>query len=268
MHTGRIFYDDSGRLIKDALWSVSLWAHTLLAAEPKSVYAALAADLRCERQARCCAKDSRHETGTGHRRIALDLFGGNILGNFVPVSEELLPIIPRPFSRQLAHSELTGYAVCNIVEIGTNNSDFRPRPDAQGRPGVPQLHYLDFTGDGGQSHHRWKFDGVSNLCPHCGQHAMVCEECGYINWPRCLECRELTLYRPDMPEYSHPRGIYMEYDRTKRFAPIVEESLWDGTDFFRVGEALFVSNRAKNWMEQNHTSSVHFEPALLNIEPV
>jgi hypothetical protein len=94
---------------------------------------------------------------------------------------------------------------------------------------------------------------------------MVCFGCGKTNWPRCDKCDELTLFRADAPEYSHPRGYQLIHDAASPPVPIIEGNLGDGTDFFG---SSFVSNRAKNWMEETKTFPVELKPALLNIEGV
>jgi hypothetical protein len=260
MERGVIEYDArSGKLIKGRVWLFDLASFgTLLdKAPPGVVYAKPAGDLDSRTEAvRACPVSKRHVTDRKLLEIAVDLFGGDCMGDFVPFSEGVLPIISKRLAERLKGSKLTGYQVRPIIRIGSNQSGVRD----------VELFYLDFVGHGGRSQ-RWQVKGAKNLCPHCGREHMVCPGCGHLNWPRCVACDQLTLFRPDAPDYSHPKGLRLAKNGWPDVL-IVEGQQWDGSDFFRADDCFCVSNRAKEWLEQTHTFPVAFQPALLNIEGV
>jgi hypothetical protein len=208
------------------------------------------------RKVRDCPVDKRHITGREYLNIAIDLYGSERLGDFVPCSGEYLAIISEKFADKLRRSQLTGYNVRPIVKVIGNPREIE----------ATNLFYLEFAGKGGNSKHL-VVEGNANLCPHCRETPMVCPACGHTNWPKCVHCDQWTLFLPAMPECSHPNGFLIE-----GYPPdvdIVDAKAWDGSDFFKASGGLpFVSNKAKEWMEQTHTFPVEFEAALLNTEGV
>ncbi len=204
-----------------------------------------------------CPRDKRHVTGFEYLSMPIDLFGDR-LGDFVPHVDDPLGIVSAAFAARLRKTHFTGYKLHPIVKILENES----------RVKKPELLFLEFLGKGGRSD-RLVVKGAPNLCPHCGKVPMVCPSCGQINWPKCIDCDEWTLFLPELPDESHPKGFVV-----KGYPPdvaIVEGKDWDGSDFFRAGASggvPFVSNRAKEWMEKTHTFPIKFKPALLNIEGV
>ena len=113
---------------------------------------------------------------------------------------------------------------------------------------------------------RWKVKGAPDCCPHCGKGPLFCPGCGESNVPKCLQCKQWTLFNPKAPEYSHPKGFLLEGNPPKE--SIVQASEWDGSDWFCVGTSPFISNRAKVWLEEAKATPIRFRPALLDIEGV
>ncbi len=260
MHAGSIAYDNrSGTLVPDQSWVFELWPTNPVEMVGEAVYAKPAWEGKSRFvEVKDCPYDRDHVTDYRQVAITVDLFGGPTLADFVPLSDDPLPIISEQFAERLQTSALSGYRIMPIVQVTCNQTAIVE----------PKLLYLEFAGKGGIAHHRWKVTGAPNLCPHCHKVPMVCPGCGYINWPKCSNCRQLTLFRPDVPEYSHPKGFRLEESDLGEYVQIVEGSQWDGSDFFRVDRVTCVSNRAKDWLEETHTFPVGFKPALLNIEGV
>jgi hypothetical protein len=209
-----------------------------------------------DRDIRDCPLHAHHVSDVEYQGVALDLFGSQ-MGDFVPVWDMGGFFVSEAMAARLKASHLTGYRTRDIIVIGCNQSSMTE----------PRIYYLDFASDAGVCL-RYRIRDGANLCPHCQTEPMICPGCANINWPRCFRCGELTLYRPDAPEYSHPNGVALEDDAGPR---IVEAKNWDGRDWLRVRGPIggyFVSNRAKEWMERTHTFPVAFKPALLNIEGV
>jgi hypothetical protein len=184
----------------------------------------------------------------------VELFGGVRLGDFVYNHMTGGFFVSGEFSRRLHESKLTGFRTRENITIVRNPYDI---PNAQ----ILQVEatsnpILDF---------RYGLENAPNACPHCGNEPMICSGCGRVNIPCCSKCDRWTIFNPEYPEYSDPNGL-----RVKRYEgpSIIEAKDWDGSDWFRQGGMLFVSNRAKEWMERTHTHPIEFKPALLNIEGV
>src|SRR5262249_24106863 len=152
---------------------------------------------RTTKEIKDCSLYKDHVSDAQFTRISLDLFGGKLLSDFVPVSDFAFLVVSKKFADRLKMSGLTGYAIAAIVRIVCNQSEI---PD-------PLLYYLDSTSNAGSVYQRWVVKGAPNLCPHCGKEPMVCPGCGKINWPRCFRCERLTMFRPDAPDYSDPKGF-------------------------------------------------------------
>lgn len=255
MSRGAIYFDRSGVLKDGVVWDLEVKMEPgiglLYATSAWEAPSLPGLDIRE------CPINKEHVTDYQYTGIALDLFASGNLRDFVPVSDMGGFFVSRQFADRLKQTKLTGYKVRDIVTIGCNQSGEEN----------PSILYLEFAGNAGISL-RCRVKDAPNSCPHCGKETMVCPRCGQTNWPRCPSCGELTLFRPDAPEYSHPKGLAVE---STGGPPIVEGKQWDGSDWFRVKGYLgghFVSNRAKDWMEKTHTFPIAFKPALLNIEGV
>jgi hypothetical protein len=91
---------------------------------------------------------------------------------------------------------------------------------------------------------------------------MICPGCGETNWPFCKKCDKATLWKPRNPEYSDLDGYVL--DNYPPEEPVVEGTVWDGTDFFRFDDRLFVSQRARVWLTAAGAWPVEFKVALLS----
>jgi len=266
MARGIIYYNHTkGRLVRDLVWTFDLVTGELLTMVKGIVYGEVAQIKRNIKQAKTCSVSKLHDTSFKPAAIRIDLFGKNTLGDFVPLDDGL-PVISEPFALRLRTSKLTGWRVQPIVSIGVNQSWFPKRSDIRGDLANPKLFYLEFTGNGGQSHARFDIANAPNECPSCHKEPMVCRVCGHRNWPSCVRCGKWSLFDPKDPEWSNPKGFVL-----KGYPPqeqIVEAKQWDGRDFFRADGIPMVSKNAKEWLEKTHTFPIAFKPAVLNIEGV
>lgn len=254
---GTITYDNwTGRLATGAIWLLD-YAFVKLRTDTSDIIWAEPGEGGSSQDIKECPIDPRHVTEIVDLQVKLELFGSGTVADFVPVSQDIIPVISPRFAERLRRTDLTGFVIEDIVTISLNQSQLRN----------PRLLYLKITGRGGRPQaRRLEVSGASNLCPHCGKVPMVCPSCGQTNWPTCVECGQWTLRIPKRPEYSHPKGFLLQ-----GYPPdvhIVEGKHWDGSDFFMADGVSYVSNRAKEWMEKTHTFPVEFKPALLNIEGV
>jgi hypothetical protein len=251
-----ILYDcTSGTLVKGTVWLAD-WFSSQVAKPLNHYYGRPTAGDKEDEvdEVRNCNVDPRHVTKRTWRRIVLDLFGGPIVTDFLPIGVPHA-IVSTSFIERLRQTELTGYKIESIVAFDNNSTRLKES----------DLHYLKFDGSAG-CETRLKVVGAANLCPHCMMTTMVCPRCGERNWPKCINCDKWTLFLPKAPEYSSPKGFPVE-----GYPPdvqVVEGKLWDQKDFFTAAGVAFVSNRAKEWMERTHTHPIEFKPALLNIEGV
>ncbi len=247
---GTIRYDKtSGKLLKDRIWALRGYEGSA----GRYVYALLAEMWRSE-DLHDCPLDKRHVTGVRIPEVRLALYGGTRLGDFIPEMNSGLLIVSESFAQRLKQSKLTGFSCLPIVTVEDNQSSVRH----------PKLFYLDLTGQGGCSR-RLQVRGAPNRCPFCGQEPVVCPGCGRIQRD-CLSCGQLTLYLPKAKMGSREKGFRL--DGYPPNVDIVEAKEWDGSDGFQSGGADYISDRAKNWLEETHTSLVQIAPALLNVEGV
>jgi hypothetical protein len=219
------------------------------------VYAALGTGAEQSQSRHKCQVDKRHVTRLEYDSIGVELRGPGKLHDLVPMYDEPLTFVTQPFVDRLKESGLTGWSEQDIVRI-----EWHP-PSLM----APRVLYLNVTGSAGRTN-RFTVHGAPNLCPHCRRMPMICPGCGANNWPKCEDCDEWTLFLPKVPNCSHPAGFIIE-----GYPPevcIVEGKQWDGSDWFHSDGIIFVSNRAKEWLERTHTFPVAFKPALLNIEGV
>lgn len=249
-----IRYDQwSGRLLADFIWELELYPSGQLESCDSIVYAKLAAQDPSKREpVRNCSIDHRHWRDR-FMRLSLDLFGGDTLGDFVPLYEEYVFVVSQLFRNKLQNSTLTGYATRSAVALGSNQSGVQN----------PDLFILDFVADV-RSGNRLRITEGENTCPHCKQVPMICPHCHFTNWPACINCSRWTLNLPNLPENSDRNGFTVEAYPPEEW--IVEGQEWDGSDFFNMQGLAFVSNRAKQWLESIHAFPIEFRPALLNIE--
>jgi hypothetical protein len=204
-----------------------------------------------------CPVNSRHETALRCNRIVVDLFGGKDVPYEVPMGNHGFTIISEKFAGLFKESSLSGYAVRDIVRIGTNQTG---APD-------PKLFLWEITGKGGHVK-RFKVIGEPSTCPFCHLEPMVCPGCGRVNDP-CFHCRNRTLIYPDETPGPNERRISCDF----RTGPkIVEARDWEGADWFELtgnrAGGPFVNKKAKEWCEKNRIPYWTFEPALLNVEGV
>jgi hypothetical protein len=246
-----LLYDDSsGDLHAD-----QVWRFTSLAGEVGDVLYGETVDSNAV-EVRDCPIDKLHVTKHRLTEITLTLHGDAARsGEFVPVWDGGFLIVTDEFASRLTGSGLSGFELRKNVTV---------RDGAEPAEG-PSLTYLEVVGDGGTTARRWKILGAPNACPHCKLAPMVCTACGHQNWPRCSNCANFTLFRPEAPAYSHPRGFRLGDSGSGDARPIVEASTWDGSDFFYCDGSAFVNNRAKEWLERNGARPIRFEPALLSI---
>lgn len=243
----------SGILAPGKVWLLDLVDFGRLHAQnEKAIYAGLAASTDSQfEDVKVCPADPLHVTGHRCIKLALDLFGQDVVGDFVPFPEGIQPIISGDFAKRLRQSGLTGFTIGPQAQVSINQSSVAG----------PKLFYLCVTGMAGFSG-RWRISGAANLCPHCKIIPMICPGCGQTNWPFCENCGRKTLSNI-APEYSDPlRFILDQYEGP----PIVEGKKWGGSDFFIADGMYCVSNKAKEWMEKTHTVPIAFGPALLNTE--
>lgn len=248
MKRGTIYYDNTtGKLVSDKVWQMSFSYSDINPPIGEVVYAESSEKTR---EIADCPRDKRHITDCQITEVALGLFSGKALGDFVPAFG--LPIISDRLAKRLVETDLTGYEVQPIVKIEENQSGLKH----------PKLFYLAFVGKGGRYTSRLRIKDAPNLCPHCGKEVMLCPACGFFNDCECIGCGKITVFRPNNPDYSHPKGHLIKWPFPETL--IIEGKEWDGSDFF--GGGCFVSNRCKEWLERTHTFPVAFKPALLNIE--
>jgi hypothetical protein len=247
---GKIVYDTKpGKLIPGEFWQLDLPSADPVE-YPGIVYAVIS-DFTFN-PIKKCPLDGAHETDLETEEIVLDLFGGQNLGDFVPAFG--LAVISKAFAERLATSRLTGFKTATTVRVACNQSKLKS----------PRLLELTIPRMAGRSN-RLKILNADNTCPHCRREPMICPGCGHLNTPRCLKCGKITMYQPEAPEYSDSQGFEVQITPEQW---ILEGKGWDGSDWVLGNGGIFVSNRAKEWMERTHTFPVAFKPALLNIEGV
>jgi len=203
-----------------------------------------------------CTCDPDHVSLEEYVRIAVDLFGGPTLCDFVPVTNHGYLIISSRFKEKVERSGLTGWSIKSIVEIRCDQSFRSPHA-----PLNWMLHCLVCRGHSLRSD-RLKVVQGRNLCPHCLSTPMICPGCGRTNWPFCEKCGRATLFNPLHPEYSATNGFVLENYPPQQ--EIVEGASWDGTDFFYSDGIPFISEKARKWMITEHVDPVEFNVALLS----
>ncbi len=251
------FDDKSGKLVPRRVWAVESPSLLTLIGEPISAMATYKEGILTEREINECPLDKRHVTGVQHVNILVHLYGRR-LADFVPYGPGRPCIVSAAFAKKLQQSPFTGYRIRPIVKVVENHSQEVP---------IPELFYLEFVGKGGRSK-RLLVEGAPNLCPHCGKLPLVCPGCGDTNF-KCENCNQWTIFQPDTPEYSHPKGFALQGYFPE--AEIVEAKDWDGSDFFLAGcggNVAFVTNRVRDWIGELDAYPIDFKPALLNIEGV
>lgn len=203
-----------------------------------------------------CEYDENHVTQREYVRIVLDLFGGPDFGDFVPVGDFQWIVATDEFVERLRKSGLHGWKAEAIVHLGCDQ-----RSRGRRRKTLHQLYFLEFAHEEWRSS-RLKVVAGQNRCPHCFQAPMVCPGCAENNWPFCKRCGRATLYNPDHPEYSDPRGYALE-----NYPPavsVVDGNIWDGSDFFYFDGVPFVSERARRWLNRVGAEPIEIKEALIS----
>jgi hypothetical protein len=245
---GTVYYDDrSGKLVPGQVWQFGSADLGALETPWDFAYAELSkSDSEFVYE---CPINKKHSTGLRERSLVIDLFGKKVV-DFVPISLDLSLVVSDRFIARLSASGLTGFAIKKVVQVAVN----------QCKEKDPRLALMEITGKAGRDH-RWKIRGAPNRCPFCGHEPLICPTCGFHNHP-CVVCDKPTLMGPDAKVPADDRRLRIEaFPEVK----IVEGTDWDGSDWFMVG-GMFISDRAKEWLERTHTFPIDIKPALLNVQ--
>jgi hypothetical protein len=250
MREGKVIYDRSGELKKDAIWRVALEKLWFIADKEKVCYSDVPGRTRARAIKLCTLHPDKHLTTRVYEHIRIvELFGGATVPDFLPIALFAdCPVVSRSFAERLVKSKLANVEFKEIVSVDYNRSEAKD----------PRFVAMQVNGKGGLEH-RWKVVGIANSCWHCGKSEIVCSSCGVCN-SDCVVCgkrlvsaatryREGTITRP------------LDEDPF-----VIEETDWDRSDFFTVPPNHFVSRRAKIWLESTHTFPLKLEPALLAVK--
>jgi hypothetical protein len=153
-----------------------------------------------------------------------------------------------PFASKLRASPLTGFRFEQVVMLESGKT-LSETPDPN-----PPFRVLALEARGRRCLRPLKVVDGQNSCPHCGQHVIVCAECGEF-FPICPVCDEITA----MPAKGHPPGDKSFVDTTALESPIVELTLWDGSDvcyYDAYTARIIVTKRVVTWLQSVHANAV------------
>jgi hypothetical protein len=251
MQKGRVIYDRSGDVKEGVIWRLAL-EHLWEVADKSWVCHSSSTAYVTGRDVPLCKRHPKnHLKGMIFESLTIPtLMGGSVVPDFLPIALFMLcPVVSERFAVRLAESKLTKFEFKDIVKIQHNQSDLKS----------PSFRVMQVNGSGGRVDRRWKVIGVPNVCGHCGKGQIVCSSCGIY----CGDCD--VCGKPLASAATNYReGTLMRAMDDDPF--VVDESEWDGSDFFTVPHNHFVTKRAKDWLESTHTFPLKLEPALLAVK--
>jgi hypothetical protein len=251
---GSIVFDaQTGKLTEGLVWTFNFGDALIVFDEPKRAWADTVIAAKHKRIHEC-KLNKAHETDEVLEDVVVGLFGGEQLGDFLPMMLGAEMIVSRAFAQRLKGSGLKGLDVEDVV-----------RADNQSAVKNPELRQFKIVGRAGFCR-RWRIEGAANLCPYCKREPVLCAECGWRSFYECPRCRKRVHHGGGYT--IEPDGKSLEL-RQGRDLSIVEANEWDGSDIFQVGGhggGWYFNRRAKDWFERTHVLDTTFIGALLNVE--
>jgi hypothetical protein len=194
-----------------------------------------------------CPLDREHVTGyAGHTVAWAELFGGDLVADFVRDCIGQSIVATEEFARRLVDSPLIGLAL-QEVPVRLNQSQL---------PETMQFRRLDFQGRD-CVRKMWYSIPEPNECPRCHFGPIVCPICNETQY-HCPECKLELVGFTNGP---HDRPFTAEVMNATDW--IVEADQWDGSDFFAE---RYITCRALRQLLAMQAKPFIVKPVWANVE--
>lgn len=242
---GTIYYDNTkSTLIENRIWQIRPTPDD--EANPEIVRAEVVSE-NCTPLYQC-ARSKKHVTSYRVDSVVVELFGTHLL-DFVSIDRWWPLLVSEKFAYKLEASGLVGAKVRSdvLVQPGYNSA-----PPAS-------LRFLEFTFVP-LLHPRWRIGEADNLCPFCKAEPIVCDGCCQYHHS-CPNCGCETIVATDAS--SDSKDVRLRFDSLPD-KYVVDAALCAGIDWFQTPDGVFISNRAKEWLEDINAVPREIRPALLD----